>query len=383
MNKQKNLFEYNRTIKLPPAIGDWTTIQYQAPDLDELSISPINNINFDSLPKEQLKYIHYLHYRFAEKMTQKLSQDMDIKVELHSIEVAQMSYEDFLSAQQEKVVQTDLKLANNNRISVLFDWSLAETIINRLVGGRGESQDSEEFSVIEASILETQMQEIKPLFAEAWKVIGPEDISIDFSAGYYVQDKKITLREAYIVFEFNFYFGKNDLKKMVIAYPNTILRGLMLARKNATNKITPRIELDSSIVQTIQVPIKAVLGKAVLPMSGIKYLQIGDIIPLNTTLDAPIHLHMADATTLPVQVGVHNGRRCVQIINSTLAPTKTYLDHPIKVAPQPLFTSAITEAENLLETIDADDDTTHLEYGDQEGETINAEDSAVWDATLK
>ena len=112
MIREKSLFEFNRSIKLSPAIGDWTSIQYEEGDLNELSVSSIQNVNFDSLPKEQLKYVHYLHYRLAEKMTKKLSQDMDIKVELHSIEVMQMSYEDFLRMSQEKLVQTNFKFKN-------------------------------------------------------------------------------------------------------------------------------------------------------------------------------------------------------------------------------------------------------------------------------
>ena len=78
MEKQ-NKFAYFRTIKLAPAVGDWTTIQYRDTDLDKNQVTAVQNINFDSLPKSELRYLHYLHYRLAEKMTKKLSKDLDVK----------------------------------------------------------------------------------------------------------------------------------------------------------------------------------------------------------------------------------------------------------------------------------------------------------------
>jgi flagellar motor switch protein FliM len=259
MIRQKRLFEFTRSIRLSPAIGDWTTIQYEEEGLDELNVSSIQNVNFDSLPKEQLKYVHYLHYRLAEKMTKKLSVDMDIKVELHSIEVVQMAYEDFLEMNNRKLVQTNFKFKNNSKVNVLFDWHLAEMVIDRLTGGLGESHDAEGFSELEATILETQMQEVKPLFIESWKVLADDEIEVEFSAGHYIQDRKVTLREAYIVFVFNFFFGDNDLKKITMAYPNMILRNLLTQRKKRHDVLKERVALKSNTAENIMVPVKATL----------------------------------------------------------------------------------------------------------------------------
>ena len=103
MSKHKSSFEFTRVIKLPPAIGDWTTIQYRDSDFDEINITSVSGINFDSLPRERLKYVHYLHYRFAEDLVEKLSNDLSFKVELHSIAASQMVYEDYLKNQYQLV----------------------------------------------------------------------------------------------------------------------------------------------------------------------------------------------------------------------------------------------------------------------------------------
>jgi len=367
MIRQKGLFEFTRSIRLSPAIGDWTTIQYEDEGLNELNVSSIQNVNFDSLPREQLKYVHYLHYRLAEKMTKKLSQDMDIKVELHSIEVLQMSYEDFLQMNDEKLVQTNFKFKNNSKVNVLFDWQLAEMVIDRLTGGMGESHDAQEFSGLEAAILETQMQEVKPLFVESWKVLSEDEIDVEFSSGHYVQDKKVTLREAYIVFIFNFFFGENDLKKITMAYPNMILRNLLTERKKRHDELKERIALKTNTTENIMVPVKATLGKATLPMSALKALHTGDIIPLNATLNSPITIHFGDSTALSGQPGIFNGKACIQIIQDTgLAQQIMQDDVPMKSVNPSLFGGSIDEAEKLVETIDLNENESESDFGDTE-----------------
>jgi flagellar motor switch protein FliM len=367
MIRQKGLFEFSRSIRLSPAIGDWTTIQYEDEGLNELNVSSIQNVNFDSLPKEQLKYVHYLHYRLAEKMTKKLSQDMDIKVELHSIEVLQMSYEDFLQMNDEKLVQTNFKFKNNSKVNVLFDWQLAEMVIDRLTGGMGESHDAQEFSGLEAAILETQMQEVKPLFVESWKVLSEDEIDVEFSSGHYVQDKKVTLREAYIVFVFNFFFGENDLKKITMAYPNMILRNLLTERKKRHDELKERIALKTNTTENIMVPVKATLGKATLPMSALKALHTGDIIPLNATLNSPVTIQFGDSTALSGQPGIFNGKACIQIIQDTESAQQIMQDDvPMKSVNPSLFGGSIDEAEKLVETIDLNENESETDYGDTE-----------------
>ncbi len=316
MVNQKNGFAFSRKIKLAPAIGDWTTIQYRDSDMEEINISPIRNINFDSMPRDQLKYVHYLHYRLAEKITKKLSQDMDIKVELHSIVASQMAYDDFLNAQQNSVVQTDFVLGEHGRVNVLFEWALADMIVNRLVGGKGEESDVETFSDLEGEILKTQTEELVPYFIDAWKSIFTQDqLRLDFQCGKYIQDKKVTLREAYIIFTFYFYFGKGDLKKVTWAYPNHILRKLLTIRQTFSDPIKKRIAIYPNTLTKTKIPVRAVLGETTLRMQDIKNLQVGDVITLDTCLDEPLKIYIGgQKTRLSGQPGVVGHKVCIQLL---------------------------------------------------------------------
>ncbi|MCP4049608.1 MAG: hypothetical protein GY730_02755 [bacterium] len=313
--EKKNSFAYSRKILLPPAIGDWTTSKYRDTDNDEINISHVQNINFDSLPRDQLKYVQYLHYRLAENITKKLSEDMDIKIEIHSIKATQATYKDFLEAQKSKLIQANFLIEKMGKVNVIFDWVLAEMIVDRLTGGKGEPGQSESFSDIEISILKTQIDNIVPFFSSAWKSVIKEDkIKNEFVCGKYNRDKKISLREAYIIFTFNLYFGKGNLRSILWAYPSNILRELLLLRRSLPNPVNKRIMLMPQTLQKIKVLVKAYLGKATLTMRELMDLQVGDVIALDSSIEEPLQIDIEGNVKFFVQPGVVANKVCTQLI---------------------------------------------------------------------
>ena len=143
-------------------MGDWTTLDYKDPNQEDINISPVINVNFDSLPKNIVNEAHLLHYRLAEKVIKKLVQDLNMKVELHMVSATQVSYEDFLNTQVEKLVQSDFNISDLGSISMIFDWGLADMLVNRMTGGRGEESHSDIFSDIETELLDIELQNIIP-----------------------------------------------------------------------------------------------------------------------------------------------------------------------------------------------------------------------------
>jgi|GEM_PF-5257684 len=315
-------FAYSRLIKLAPAIGDWTTIQYRDPDLDEVHISPVYSISFDSLSKDKLKYVHYLHYRLAESMAKTFSQDMDINVAVHSIAATQMSYDDFVRSQDTKVVQVNMYLEEYGKMNVILDWGLADCMVNRLMGGKGVETQLKQFSPLEIGIIQPQIEQLPALLSKAWKpLIQPQSIKLEYVFGPYVQDKRNSMRDGYVVFVMYVYFGKSDLKKITIAYPSDVIRKILQQKQQQLDSIKIRVGLESKTLMGVKVPVKAVLGKAVLTMKELKHLQEGDIIPLEASVETPVEVSMGEKTKFLAQPGVSHNRLCVQLISTDL-PTQ-------------------------------------------------------------
>jgi flagellar motor switch protein FliM len=293
---QKYSPKFHRTIKLAPAIGDWTTV-HQREDVDAIEIHPIRTSNFDSLTRAQLRFLHYLHYRLAERLCVKFSTDMDIKVELHTVLATQMSYQEFLENAKDKVVQADVVLSAGHKINLIFDWDLADMMINRLVGGAGSVGHSEVFTSIETSILKAQIEALLPEITNAWHMTLPSDSVIDFAVGQYRRNPKISSREAYVQFGFYLVFGQQELRKFVIAYPNTLLRGLVQHWQKNKPKKQKQVYFSEKTLQTLNVDVCVSLGAASLTMSELRQLRVGDVVVLDTLTDQP----------LPIQLGPDSG----------------------------------------------------------------------------
>ena len=408
MKEHRSSFAHSRTLKLGPAVGDWSTIQLRSHDLNETQISTIHNINFDSLPKEKMRYVHYLHYRLAEKLVAQLSVDMDIKIELHTVTATQLSYEDFIQSQPNKVVQANFLIETIGKVQAILDWELADSMVDRLTGGKGEHTQTVSFSEIEQSILHAQMEQLIPSFIFAWRsVFEPDHIKMDFICGQYLRDKKISYRDAMMVFSCYVYFGNGELKKISWVYPAEILRKCLLIRNAIKDPIKKRVTIIPKTLKRIKVEIKAVLGKASLTMRELKQLQVGDIIQLDTNLESPLEVTLANKTRFYGQAGITHNHLCVQLIFvdseeqslPALSPASPPLpqqaplpqeEFPTVAPSQAPFIFNTAEQENeedappfytpedthmeQEETPDSDEDEWELEESDSETAELNEED---------
>ncbi len=318
--KKQNRCIYNRTLKLSPAIGDWTTIKGQDPKMNDIQVGQVQYAHFDSLPRDKMKQLHMQHYRFAEMIATQLSNDMNIKIELHTIHATQMTYQGFLKSQSEKVIQSDFCLTQNNqnrgRINLIFDWGLAEMIANRLAGGKGSESGERSFTELEKITLEVQMEALIPLLSDSWSsVFSKDDVLLAFNAGYYSYDKKISLREAYIVFAFHVFFGEGQLHKITMAYPSDILRWLMTQKEKQKREFHPNVQLSKKTLKKSTIPIEVTLGKTALTMAQLKGLQKGSVILLDTELNKPLEVNVGAKSLFLAQPGIKNERIALQILS--------------------------------------------------------------------
>ncbi len=314
IQSKPNRFAFSRKVRLGLALGDWTTLRLNPSEGDDVSVSQVRNVNFDSLPKESLRYFHYLHYRLAERICALLEEDLDIKVELHSVVGGQSSYEDFLKAQRPKVVQAELTLDRLGSVNVILDWSLAEMMVDRLVGGKGVSDDLEQFSSTDAEILKTEVRRFVLPFSEVWKGIIPEKtVDISFNMGPFLHDRRFSLREAYVTFTFFLYFGESEPVQLTFAYPNHVLKRLHTIKSSRPDPIKKRLLLTDPLMRAVKVPIRVELGRATVAMRDIRSLQIGDVVRLDSRMDESLDIELGGRVLLKGQPGVSGRKLVIQV----------------------------------------------------------------------
>lgn len=308
--------KFLRTLRLAPAIGDWTTINDRPPTPNRVKIRPVSKAGFDSLPKEQLEVAHYVHYRLAELLTSALSTDLDIKVELHSIKAIQTIYERFShDMNQDSLVQTTISVGNHGLMTLVLDWQLAEQIIDRLSGGMGQGSGASDFTGIEIGILEFQLEELIALLPMAWRQSMFQTAPLlETSVGHFKGHPKISAREAVVVFEIELSIGGGKTARLYWEYSNQSLRHLLSVYERITSHITPTVSLSEEALVTQNVPIRVILGEAQVTMNDLQTLQVGDVIILNNRIDKPLRLSVGSATDLLIQPGIIDDKLCAQVI---------------------------------------------------------------------
>tara|TARA_A100001015_G_scaffold220472_1_gene248107 strand:+ start:2731 stop:4023 length:1293 start_codon:yes stop_codon:yes gene_type:complete len=311
-NKQS--FVFSRKINLGPAIGDWTTIQFRESDEEDFNVSSVRDINFDSLAKSTLKEAHYLHYRLAENLIRSISVDLNTKLELHSVHASQVVYSDFLDSNVDDVVQMEIEMPELGSIFVVFDWDLVDQFIDRLTGGPGSVKNKSSFSKLELNVLNSQMKKMIYDFLMPWHELSTATPYYSIHQGKIIPDRRCSSRDAYILFTFNFYFGKSPLRKIVMAYSNQVLRRLMLMKQDFTAPIPYKDFLSSETLNSVFVPAKVELGTTKVKMKELSELKVGDVVSLQTNLSDPLKLFLGEQVSLMVQPGTSNGKLCVQLV---------------------------------------------------------------------
>ena len=282
MSEKNARSQYLRTIKLGPALGDWTQISADFPDDTFSEISTINSTNFDKLSKTDLRKTHYLHHYLAFLIAKYVSKDMNIKIDLHTVCVTQLQYSDFIDSMSDDIFQTDITFPNQGIVNLIFGNNLASMMVDRLTGGKGISQDKTIFNELEMTLLSEQLQHIVGLFPKIWgEGLDITDATLDVYSGNYRPDHRISYRETYIVYTFYMYFGDGELLRFIVAYPNQIMRDFLELYNKTPRSISPEITLSQNNLESIHYEVKAELGTAELTVEELESRVVGDNFKLN------------------------------------------------------------------------------------------------------
>ena len=326
--KGKSQFYYSSAIKLPSAIGDWTQIKADDSDNDFFEVSEINYSNFDGLSKDDLKFVHLLHHTLASLITDHLSHDLNVKIELHTVTATQLLYSDFIESISENVFQANINFSEQGSVNVIFGSKLASMVIDRLVGGKGVESAKQEFNEFELEVLNEQLQQLIPYFQNIW------DSTLDFSkakmtlfSGQYRPDNQISYRGTTVVFTFYLFFGDGELLRFMVAYPSHLISNLLGLFRNKHRTIKSLVKLDKKTVKGIDYKVIAELGTVKLTMNAIQELGVGDIITLNKPIHSFIKLKIGDHVILTGQPCIFKNRLGCQIVLSKKIKSSVALVH--------------------------------------------------------
>ena len=282
------------------------------------------------LTKERMKILDSIFENYARLMSSYLTGLLRLYCKVTLVSIEEQKYFEFNNALPDYVMMgiASLNISDEDVDDVTaiiqLSNSISYTMIDRLLGGKGEYTDSErDFTEIEISVMDGILRKMTGMFQEPWEnyvELTPELVKIETNSRVisnvgYDDTMIIAILEAHV----------QDVKSIIsVCMPALELDGIM--QKYTTFNVRGTKKSDEareeerreSIMTTLShslLNVTAILGETKLDMADVINLQVGDIIPLSKSIDGNVTLNIGKQTWFDGKLGVFNSRKAIKIEN--------------------------------------------------------------------
>ena len=304
---------YKSLIKLPAAIGDWTTYK---PSRAAVKKVRLGLYSFDRLSQAELKQVHIIHYNFGRLFVKGLKSKINIGGDLYAVSCEQTSYANFVKQILQPVIHLSLNIPNiSENIQVLIDLNLADSLINLSLGSINTAPAIKKLTDIEEKILSAVLTEFAGNLSQAFEgIFKTPDIKIVSSPEITI-DGTIAPTSTFIFFTIEFSLADNPPGKILIGYTAEVLKTLITKHKDVTeSKPINLMKLPLAIQESISIPVTGYLAATSIPTQDLKTMELGDVVTLDATLESLLPIILGSRVELTGRAGVKNGRISMRLL---------------------------------------------------------------------
>ena len=256
-------------------------------DVDEIkenSEQTVKDYDFarpSKFSKEHLRTLEIIFEHYGRLLTTNLPVYLRKSVQVEVMNSEAVTYSEFTNALSNPVLLGIVNFAPlNGNIIVEMASGLGYAIVDRMLGGRGDSLDkTREFSEIELLIIERILVICINLLNEPWQNVLM-NICLPYITLESVIDKLNTR-----------YWYSNIQNHDETNYRNAI----------------------ESLIQKSQIPVKAVLGKSLISVKDFSTLVPGDVIRLDTNVDDELDIYVGNIKKFTALPGSSGDKYAVRI----------------------------------------------------------------------
>jgi flagellar motor switch protein FliM len=323
-----------KVVKLPPAIGDWTT--YRPP---KLLVKKVKSglYGFDRLSRADLDLALKIHYAFVQELLHRLRVDLGLGIEFSAYQIEQTNYLNFLRTLSGAVVQGRLNIAElHDNVQFYLDLDLASSVINHALGSRDQEQLTRGLTEAENQVLTAALTEYLPAYVLAFADSFPLPAFTIVSSPDVTLDPSVSAAATFVVFSAEVSLNDNPLGKIRFGYPGNSLKALLkLCRAQTALRPLDFGRLSAAVLGKIMVPVRAMLGQTYLSTTEIGQLEIGDVVALDLPINSPVALRIGQEIRLPAQPGVRGRKKVVRLAASGGEDVVTSVPPQAAITPPP------------------------------------------------
>lgn len=298
-------------------------------DNDEKQVKDYDFARPSKFSKEHLRTLEIVFEHYGRLLSTNLPVFLRKQVQVEVMNSEAVTYSEFSNALSNPVLLGIINFAPlQGNIIIEMASNLGYAIVDRMLGGQGEPMDKvREFSEIELLIIERIMVVCVNLLVEPWGNVvelHPHLERIETNSQY---AQIISPSEMIAIVTINVKIGTVE-GLMNICLPYITLEDVVdkLNTKYWFANMQSQDETDysdtiESLIQRVQVPIKAVLGNSTISVSDFASLQRGDIIRLNRNVEDELDVYVGNIrkfTALPGESGDNYAVRVTSIIREEL-----------------------------------------------------------------
>ena len=274
--------------------------------------------------KDQIRSLTRIHENFARLLTTYFSAQLRTYVQINVVSVDQIPFEEFISSIPNMTLINifDVSPLEGN-ILMEVNPNVAYSMLERLMGGYGSSSGKvDNMTEIETKILTNLFERSFDSLREAWSgliEIDPYLAEMEVNPQFL---QMISPNETVVVISFNIVIGESSgMINMCIPHIalEPIIPNLSVSYWMQTNKKEPTPEQSILLERRIKkatLPVVADLGKGEISIEDFLYLQMGDVISLDTKIEDPLVIRVGETPKFTAQPGKLRNRMAVQILDT-------------------------------------------------------------------
>ncbi len=290
----------------------------------ELHLSTYDFRRPERVSKEQFKGLQSLFEAFAREVSIVFPPFLRTVVRVDLTSIDQLTYDEFILSVARPTALSVISMEPLEGNAVLeMSPSLVFPIIDRVLGGRGTSlSEPRELTEIEDRIIQRIVMMMLDCLRRSW------DQLIEFSLSVVQQESDPLIvqivigSEMVILVGFEFHVGES-VGTMNFCVPLLVLNPILdqiSQQAHFSRRLTPEVATATynaiqQIVEQVEVPVNTILGNVQLSLEDIINLQVGDIVPLNSSPHQPLTLDIGGLPRFQVQVGRRREHHAVQLLN--------------------------------------------------------------------
>ncbi len=310
------------------------------------------------ISKEQIRAIRGIHDKMSRNLASHISSIMRsiVEIQLHSVD--QMTYGEFLMSLPSPTSFNVFSMKPLDGNGVLeINPSIAFVMIDRLLGGKGDSYDANrELTDIELNLLDTILRIIIQNLKEAWSSVVDIYPSIETKESSPSVVQIVSQNEIVIMVVMEIVIGNNS-GMINLAYPVIYLESILsrLASKDIligeTNSKKSRNKELKELIKRADIEYEAILGSAKMSVREILELKQGDIIRLDRSADNKAILMIDQKPLFIGEIGLKRYRKSIKV-TEILKTDKDEIKQILECLEEERLRKVTNETKNLLKEIE-------------------------------